>query len=311
MTTSKILLLTAMTAVIGSTEAARATTVITVGNFVQVAPKKGAVPKIVSYKNEDKIKTTAVNVKTPIYAPTYDRNHVINGQKITGYTTVVNKSTLVTPKSELYTNSGTSTTFSTPVVNFNYDVPVAAQFAPFVTGPQAAYFSLDAISTTAPVEGASFYFQTFQSGTISFTRTAAVQLYTPTGKKNGGALTNLLTISFTNAVLVTRPSGTVLNLLASTPMASMTMTSDFLNFSNAVDYDFAIALTAANPSVSLASIDPTLTNVTGQRTFNTTRASASGGFGASSVPEPATWTLMALGFGTMGLRRRKLQNVLV
>jgi len=53
-----------------------------------------------------------------------------------------------------------------------------------------------------------------------------------------------------------------------------------------------------------ATVDPTLTNVTGARTLNSFRVSTTGNFAASDVPEPASWGMMILGFAAIGLARR-------
>ncbi|MEY2884680.1 MAG: hypothetical protein RL490_2404, partial [Pseudomonadota bacterium] len=264
-----------------------------------------------SLKNLDTIKTTSVTTKTPVYGPVYDKKGKVIGQKIVSYTSVTTKSTLVTPKMQIYSTNGSSTLFSTPVVNFGYQAPVAAAYAPWVAGPQKAYFSLSAFSSVAPekyvVGGKTNYSLAFGPGKLSFTRTVPVQLYTWNGKPNGSAKRNLLTVEFSGAVLLTQGSTTTLSLLASTPFQQLTFASDFLNFSNATDYDFALALNGANPALSIASIDPTLTNVTGARSFNTTKAGVSGGFSASAVPEPASWTMLIIGMGMIGgtLRQRR------
>ena len=269
-------------------------------------------PKIVSLKNLDTLKTTSVTTRTPIYGPVYDKKGKVIGQKITGYTSNTVKSTLITPKTEIYSTSGASTAFATPIVNFNYLTPVEAPFRSLIVGTQKAYFSLDAFSTVAPVKSTigslNLYTQIFGPGTVSFTRTAPIQLYSGNHKPIGPARSNLLTIAFNSAQLVSAGSSTTFSLLGSTPGQTLTYTSDFLNFGNATAYDFSITMTAANPALTIAPVDPTLTNVTGARTFNTTRANVSGGFAANSVPEPQSWALMIVGFGMVGvsLRRRKV-----
>lgn len=295
---------------VGIATAAGAAPVQAVAYFNQLAVR-GQASKIVSLKNLDVIKTNSLTTRTPIYGPVYDKKGKVIGQKITGYTSVTTKSTLVTPKMQIYSTNGSSTAFSTPVVNFGFQAPVASAYAPWVSGPQKAYFSLSAFSTTAPdvyaADGRTNYELAFGPGKLSFTRTVPVQLYTANGKPNGSAKRNLLTVAFSGARLITQGSTTTLSLLASTPFQQLTFTSDFLNFSNATDSDFALALNAANPALSIAAIDPTLTNVTGARSFNTTKASVSGGFAASAVPEPASWAMLILGMGLVGnvLRQRR------
>lgn len=302
-----------ITAAIGAgllASAAAAAPSRTFAQFSQISVKN-VTPKIISLKNLDTIKTTSVTTKTPIYGPLLDKKGKVIGQKIIGYNSVTTKSTLVTPKSELYSTNGSSTAFATPVVNFSFLSAVQGPFRSILAGTQKAYFSLDTFSTTAPVKttigSLNIFTQTFGAGRISFTRTVPVQLYTSTHKLNGPARSNLLTIAFNSAQLIAAGSATTFSLLGSTPGQSLTYTSDFMNFQNSADYDFSLTMTAANPSLSIAAVDPTLTNVTGARSFNTTKASVSGGFAASSVPEPESWAMMIAGMALVGvsLRRRK------
>ena len=271
---------------------------------------KTSTPKIVSLRNLDTIKTTSVTTKTPIYAPVYDKKGKVIGQKIIGYNSTTVKSTLITPKSQIYSTNGASSAFATPIVNFDFLLPVSAPYRSLLKGTQKAYFSLNAFSTQAPSQMSSgstmIYNQKFGPGTISFTRTAPIQLYTKNGKLNGPARSNLLTIQFDSANLQTFGTITTFALLGSTPSQNLVYTSDFMAFDNATSYDFSLTMTGANPGLTMAAVDPTLTNVTGARTFNTTKASVTGGFAANSVPEPQSWALMILGFGMVGvsLRRR-------
>ena len=131
------------------TTTASAKTLINVGAFMQV-PTRSAVPRIVSLKNLDTIKTTSVTTRTPVYGPLYDRRGRVIGQRIVSYTSVTVKSTLVTPKTQLYSNTGTSAAVGTPIVDFLYLATPPAQFTPFVSGLQKAYFSLNTVSTSAP-----------------------------------------------------------------------------------------------------------------------------------------------------------------
>src|SRR3569833_1114568 len=70
-----------------------------VASFVEVSTKSGA-PKILYYKNEDVVKTTATTTRTPIYTavqtPIRNSKGQITGyttsQKITGYNIVTTKS---------------------------------------------------------------------------------------------------------------------------------------------------------------------------------------------------------------------------
>ena len=291
-----------------TTGAAVAAPVRTFAQFTQL-PKKSASSKIVLLKNLDVVKTTSVTTRTPVFGPVRDKKGKVIGTRIVGYSSATTKSTLVTPRSEIYSTNGVSTAFATPIVNFNYIVPVQAPFLPVLVGPQKAFFSLESMSSVTPtkmmVGTSAIYTQIFGPGRISFTRTAPIQLYKAHHQPNGAARSNLLTISFNSAELVATGGGTIFSLLGSTPAQTLTYTSDFLNFDNATDYDFSLVMTAASSALSIAALDPTLTNVAGARTFNTTRADVTGGFAASAVPEPQNWALLIAGFGLVGVAARR------
>jgi hypothetical protein len=109
-------------------------------------------------------------------------------------------------------------------------------------------------------------------------------------------MANLLTLHFTNATLVgaggsgalfgTQPGG-----------GTVTYTSDFLDFSGQTAGDFSIGLSGITPGFSAAAW-------TADSVGTFASDSANGGNG---VPEPATWTMMIIGFGGVGalMRRRR------
>jgi hypothetical protein len=302
-----------------------------VASFVEVATK-GASPKILYYKNEDVVKTTTTTTKTPIYTtvttpvyktvqqPIYNSKGQIAGyksvqvqtgtttsQKITGYNTVTTKSTAVTPKAELFTTAnGSATAKGAAPVKFLMAVPTGSPFAVALSKPQNALFSLSAVSTTAPVLTGGTFSELF-SGSLSFTATTPIYGLNAAGHAVGPALTNLLTINFTDAVFTGTSNGLTMGLAASTPASTISFTSDFRTFSRAdwlTNFDFAIAGNAASAVIARALVDPTLTNVTGTRTLNSFRSNATGTFAASAVPESATWMMMIMGFAAVGMARR-------
>ena len=83
--------------------------------------------------------------------------------------------------------------------------------------------------------------------------------------------------------------------------------SDFRQFTKADwlnNFDFALVGSGASAGAARASVDPALTNVTGTRSLNSFRVSTSGTFAASDVPEPASWALILVGFGAIGVATR-------
>jgi hypothetical protein len=109
-------------------------------------------------------------------------------------------------------------------------------------------------------------------------------------------MANLLTLHFTNATLAgaggsgalfgTQPGG-----------GTVTYTSDFLDFTGQTAGDFSIGLSGITPGFSAAAW-------TADSVGTFASDSANGGNG---VPEPATWTMMIIGFGGVGalIRRRR------
>lgn len=318
--------------------------IITFSDFTQGTPGHGTIPKLVYYKNEDVTKTTVVVTRVPhtttttvtVNVPTqvvtkvpvldsHGHQVVIKGvpqfknvvtivqvptQKqvtTTTYTNVSTYSTHTTPKAELYSTNGTSTALSSPAVKFNYLVPVAPWAASALAGTQSAYLTLDAVSTSPVTLLDGELIEPFDSGTISFIRTTPVVVRNTHGRIVGTPKSNLLTVSFTNATLFGQNGASTFTLAASTPTSTISFSSDFLNFTNSVSNDFSLVFNAALPALKIATTTPTAynqTNVTGAHTLTTTRASTTGQFGASAVPEPAMWGMMVAGFAMIGLRRR-------
>lgn len=193
-------------------------------------------------------------------------------------------------------STGTLSTIGAPIVNFSFLRP-AMQAAGL--GNNDAIFNLTGTITTPAnvmvLPGPDPINQLVDSGTLSFTRTTAASVGT-------GARTNLLTISFTNAILTGSVGSTSGSLLASTPDSVLIFTSDFLNFDDTIARDFALALSSitggglgrANASESLRAFTADATG-----TFSSDPAPL------SSVPEPAALGLMGLGLVGLALRRRR------
>ena len=266
-----------------------------VASFVQTAAKSGTA-KILYYKNEDVVKTTSSLVKVQTGVDS-------RGRPV--YATVTTKSTAVTPKAELYTTNGSSTARAAAPVKFLLSAP-DSPFASLLSTPQDALFSLSAVSLSAPVLNDGSFTQLF-NGTLSFKRTTPLYALDHFGHATGAALTNLLSISFANAVLTGSAGGVTIGLVGNTPDSAINFTSDFRTFTREdwlTNFDFAIAGNAASVAINRASVDPTLTNVTGARSLNSFRVSTTGTFAASAVPEPASWAMLLIGFAAVGVARR-------
>ncbi len=195
-------------------------------------------------------------------------------------------------------STGSLQTIGTPLVNFSFLLPGLQEAG---LGMQDAIMNVSGNITTPAsimnIPGPKPIFQLIDSGTISFTRTTPASM----GPGNGTG-TNLLTISFTNAMLTGTQNGTSGSLLASTPDSVMTFTSDFMSFDHAIALDFAIALTSISGGG--------LNRLTAGDSLRAFTADSTGSFSSdpapvSTVPEPAALGLIGFGLAAVGLRRRR------
>lgn len=211
------------------------------------------------------------------------------------------------------TSTPTGTTPGSVLVNFSFLQPL---IAPFVTNVSALY-TLNAVvaanSAATPTTGA--FTQPGLSGTFSFVTTAPIVISGPgffTTFYAAGS--NLLSGSFSNGTILGSVGGSAGSSTASGDNGvTITYTSDFLDFSDAVSLDRAQSLTAVAPTF-LPRTGPNFA----LRSF---RAVAGGQFSSdpapvisavSAVPEPASWAMLVLGFGIVGVasRSRKRRTVL-
>lgn len=118
---------------------------------------------------------------------------------------------------------------------------------------------------------------------------------------------NLLSGTYASGFLSGSIDGTAGNLRGSTGSGSViNFTSDFLNFAPGSEFDFSIALTSV--AAPFGQGGGTLAN------FD---ASAGGLFSAEplptiavgAVPEPATWAMLILGFGMVGVSVRNRRRI--
>jgi hypothetical protein len=126
----------------------------------------------------------------------------------------------------------------------------------------------------------------------------------PTGTFGGHFLeqgvTNLLSGVFTNAWIQGAGGSGSANLSTDlSPTASVTFTSDLMGFG-------AVTPGSAGFAFNILSVSPAFgcTNVSGvcTKALNSFTGNGGGNFSASGgIPEPATWGLMIMGFGGMGM----------
>jgi hypothetical protein len=196
-------------------------------------------------------------------------------------------STAAPTGNRIFTSSTLGGTLGAIGVNFTYliNTPLALQ------GFQTAAMTIDAQTALQSIASGTSRNQGGFAGSIRFIRSTPYL-----------GLTNLLTLTFTGATLTTTQGGGSGSLIASTPGSSIVATSDFLTFAPNVQHDFSLALSALQPS--FASNGPSGYG-------RNTRGNVSGTFASdpapTAVPEPATWAMLILGFGLVGVasRRRK------
>jgi len=140
-------------------------------------------------------------------------------------------------------------------------------------------------------------------GSLKFTASAAF------AAAHGGK-TNLLTATYTNGALNVTPNGSKNVTFAVTDgetqfdssVSTITYTSDYFDFTDAKDYDFAFSLTGTSTNV----ITPG--GINGPGTYVSFKASGPGSF-AASVPEPDQWAMLLVGFGLVGSTMRRRRNM--
>lgn len=178
-----------------------------------------------------------------------------------------------------------------------------AAIAPFVTDV-AAKFTLNASVINSPAQLLSgFYIEPGISGSFSFISTSAITV----GATTYAAGSNLLSAMFDQGTIFGKAAGTSGSFSSATSSgATITYTSDFLNFSSTVDRDFSLNLTSITSPLARASSTKAL------RTF---KASAGGSFSSdpapliNAVPEPQVWGMMIIGFGLIGITSRRRNSV--
>ena len=205
--------------------------------------------------------------------------------------------------------AGNPAAYSTATkVKFSYvglpSSQVGQYLSPFVTNVDA-YLIISATSTTPAQSGFGSFGQFTQNGSFSIVAAGPLTV----GSQSFLIGEDLLSGAFTNAVLTGQANASSGSFAAST-LGGATLTfnsNNFLDFSNVVNTDMAIALT---------SISPGLVRTYGTGSLRSFRASAVGEFSSDpapivvGVPEPEVWGLLVVGFGLVGVqvRRRNRQS---
>lgn len=177
----------------------------------------------------------------------------------------------------------------------------------FVTALPAK-FELDATvtSTGANVTGTAAnqsYIQTNINGFFEFTTSNAVTIYNTVY----AAGTVLLRGDFTMAA-INGQRASANAAFGDGFGGSLTYTSQFLDFSQTLESDFQMSLTAMAAQLLVAGNGTSGNPYKALRSF---RATGSGNFGTdpapltSAVPEPEVWAMMLVGFGMVGLQVRR------
>ena len=146
------------------------------------------------------------------------------------------------------------------------------------------------------------------SGVMSLLLTAAHP-----GGCLSGTCKNLLTANFTNAWILgggATAHFTGFNRAASgsDPGSTLVLTSDFIDFTNWSDLAFDYTLNTIHAGAGTA--NSTVTHVLG-RSLTSFNAASSGNYSgdAPAIPEPASWALMILGFGGVGVMLRNRRRL--
>lgn len=184
-----------------------------------------------------------------------------------------------------HSNTGTANALS--VVNAPVNFVVQSFGTP---GIYSALLNIQALSS-APVTNTGPQFeQVGWTGSYSFT----------------SGTTNYLTVNFSDAILNVIGLGGSGSMFRTSPLGlSIDYTSNFLDLSQLVAADFAIAFSAITPPYNIEA------NGLASRYQSNIAGTFAGESGA--VPEPSAWAMLLMGFGLTGLivRRRRMGQVAV
>jgi len=192
-------------------------------------------------------------------------------------------------------------------VNFSFLQPA---ISPFITNVTAMFMLNGTVTNTIATLNGVDIVQSNISGSFSFTSTSLITI----GSTNFLPGSNLLSGTFGNTVLSGTRNGSAAGWNGSTPTASLVYSSAFLSFDPMFDdYDMAWSLTSSNPLLNAFGPGNSLVN-TPNRALRSFRAVLGGQFSSDpapmtpTIPEPAVWAQLILGFSMVGFaaRRRKI-----
>ncbi len=205
----------------------------------------------------------------------------------------------------LYTTSTpNATTPGSVVVKFSFLQP---QLNKYINNYNATFTYMASVAKNTPAQNvAGGVAQTGISGSFSFLTTSAITVSGPDFITHTYAAgSNLLSGTFSSSTLFGSGSSAATSS-STTSGSTVVFTSDFLNFSNTVSRDRGLTLTAITPSLAAGTA--------ANKSLKSFRASVGGQFssdpaplinGLAIVPEPATWALLVVGFGMVGIQTRR------
>lgn len=216
-----------------------------------------------------------------------------------------------TEDATVYTTSTGNSGPGAAKVKFSYLIPA---LTPFVTDVDALYTLNGTIAKNSPIAAIGPFDQTGFSGTFSFLTTTAITVSGPgfiTHTYAAGS--NLLSGVFSGGTIVGNIGGTSGASFASgLSGTTISFTSDFLDFSHVNSLDRATSLTATRAPFSK--------HLGANGALSSFRAVTGGQFSSdpvpivnftAAVPEPASWALMMVGFGLVGVSVRRRQRSVV
>ena len=201
------------------------------------------------------------------------------------------------------TLSSTSATTDTAPVFFSFLTPTLLGLAHL----QAVFsFTGTAADGSDALSFGGFVAQPNLGGTFSFTYAGASDLVVGSHTYHTGA--NLLSGTFNKGDIIGQSGATSGSTVDATSAGgALTFASDFLTFMATGDRSFSLSMTSIADPLN-ASSGQSLDSF-GAVTTGSFEAPISGG-GGQGVPEPATWALMLLGFGAVGLTLRRRRTTL-